>query len=130
MIKEQKTPMSKRTMKVKLSENQNQTLREMLNRKKPSLTEKRKDIRSPLCSTTQSENARFLEKKKTQQNPDSSEQNTIVWMSLYKQKEDFKHCFISLAQDLKIDNAFLESTFAEDGNNVTFGVHFFANTAT
>lgn len=72
----------------------------------------------------------FWRKKKTQQNPDSSEQNTIVWMSLYKQKEDFKHCFISLAQDLKIGNAFLESTFAEDGNNVTFGVHFFANTAT
>lgn len=41
MIKEQKTPMSKRTMKVKLRENQNQTLREMLDRKNPSLTEKK-----------------------------------------------------------------------------------------
>lgn len=45
-------------------------------------------------------------------------------MSLYMLKEDLKHFFISLALDLKIDNAFLESAFAEDGNNVTFGVHF------
>lgn len=53
---------------------------------------------------------------------DFSEQNSLE--SLCMLKEDLKHFFISLALNLKFDNTVLESTFAEDGKNLTFGVHF------
>lgn len=53
---------------------------------------------------------------------DFSEQNSLE--SLCMLKEDLKHFFISLALNLKFDNTVLESTFAEDSKNLTFGVHF------
>lgn len=60
-----------------------------------------------------------MKKKELQ---DFSEQNSLE--SLCMLKEDLKHFFISLALNLKFDNTVLESTFAEDGKNLTFGVHF------
>lgn len=44
--------------------------------------------------------------------------------------ENLKHFFISLSQNVKSDNTFFESTFAEDGKKGNFGSAFSANPAT
>lgn len=85
-----------------------------------SLADKNKDGRS---STALTESISFLQEKKKNIIPLTRIPKTGC-VCTCKRKTLNIHFFISLALDFKINNAFPESTFAEDGSKVIFGVHF------